>query len=55
VFKLAKAGERKTRDLGCVRCIKGQDGEVLVDEAEIKERWQSYFSRLFNGANEYSL
>ena len=47
--------EKKTRDLGCVRCIKGEDGKVLVEEAEIKERWWSYFSRLFNGENEYFL
>ena len=36
-----------------MRCIKGEDGKVLVDEAEIKERWRSYFVRLFNGENEY--
>jgi len=45
VFKLAKAREKKTRDLGCIRCIKGEDGKVLVEETEIKERWRSYFSR----------
>ena len=55
VFKLAKAGEKKTRDLRCVRCIKGEDSKVLVEEIEIKERWRSYFSKLFNGENEYSL
>ena len=55
VFKLAKAREKKTRDLGCVRCIKGEDGKVLVEELEIKERWRSYFSKLFNGENEFSL
>jgi len=54
VFKLARARKKKTRDLGCVRCIKGEDGKVLVEEAEIRERRQSYFSRLFNGENEYS-
>ena len=55
VFKLAKARENKTRDLGCVRCIKGENGKVLVEETEIKERWRSYFSKLFNGENEYSV
>ena len=54
VFNLAKARERKTRDLGCVKCIKGEDGKVLVEEAEIKDRWRSYFSGPFNGKNEYS-
>jgi len=55
VFKLTKAREKKTRDLGCVRCIKGEDGKVLVEETEITERWRRYFSRLFNGETEYSL
>jgi len=50
-----KAREKKTRGLGCVRCIKVRDGKVLVEETEIKERWRSYFSRLFNGENEYFL
>jgi len=39
VFKLVRAREKRSRDLGCVRCIKGGDGRVLVDEIEIRERW----------------
>ena len=49
VFKLARARERRTRDLGSIRCIKGEDGKVLVEDARIQERWQSYFCKLFNG------
>jgi len=37
VFKLARARERRTRDLDDVRCIKNKNGKVLVQEAEIKE------------------
>jgi len=55
VFRLARAREKKARDLVCMRCIKGEDGKVLVEETEIKERWRSYFARLFNGDNEYPL
>jgi len=33
-------GERKTRDLGDVRCFKDEDSKVLVQEAKIKERYQ---------------
>jgi len=29
VFKFARAREKKTRDLGCVRCIKGEDGIMV--------------------------
>jgi len=48
VFRLARAWERRTRDLGSVRCIKDDDGKILVEEPKIRERWQSYFSKLFN-------
>ena len=54
MFKLARAREKRTRDLGCVRCIKGEDGKVLVEEVEIRDRWRSYFSKLLNGEDEYS-
>ena len=49
VFKLARARERRTRDLGSVRCIKDDEGRVLVDEAKVQERWQGYFCKFFNG------
>jgi len=49
VFKLASARERKTRDLGVVRCIKDENGKVLTEDAKIKERWQMYFFKLLNG------
>ena len=49
VFKLARVRERKTRDLGVVRCIKDEDGKVLTEDAEIKERWQRFFAKLLNG------
>jgi len=54
VFKLVRARERKIRDLRCIRCIKGEDGRVLVEEMENRERWQSYFSSLLNGESETS-
>ncbi|XP_070036293.1 uncharacterized protein [Nicotiana tomentosiformis] len=48
LFQLAKARERKTRDLEQVRCIKDEEGRVLMEEAQSKQRWQSYFHRLLN-------
>ena len=49
VFKLARARERRTRDMSKVRCFKNGKGKVLVEEEEIKGRWQSCFFELFNG------
>ena len=37
-FKLARARERRTRDLGVVRCIKDENDKVLFKDAEIKEK-----------------
>ena len=48
VFKLARARERRNKDLGKVRYIKDENGSVLFMKAEIKERWQMYFPKLLN-------
>jgi hypothetical protein len=48
IFRLAKARERKTRDLTQVKCIKDEDGRVLVQDHDIKNRWEQYFQNLFN-------
>ena len=41
--------EKKTRDLGTIRCIKDQNHKVLVKDTDIKRRWKEYFDKLFNG------
>ncbi|KAG5576479.1 hypothetical protein H5410_056613 [Solanum commersonii] len=48
LYRLAKARERKARDLDQVKCIKDEEGKVLVDEISIKQRWQRYFHKLLN-------
>jgi len=35
VFKLARAMKRQTRDLNSVRCIKDEDGRVLIEDAKV--------------------
>jgi len=37
VFKLARARERRTRDLSSMRCVKDEDRMVLVEDAKLKE------------------
>ncbi|XP_019255167.1 PREDICTED: uncharacterized protein LOC109233758 [Nicotiana attenuata] len=48
LFRLAKPRERKARDLDQVRCIKDEDGRVLMGESHIKQRWQTYFYGLLH-------
>ena len=54
IYKMAKIRERKTRDVGQVKCIKDGANQLPVKDEEIKQRWQEYFDKLFNGENESS-
>ena len=31
-----------------MKCIKDKEGNVLVADEDIKERWKNYFHKLFN-------
>ncbi|XP_070008708.1 uncharacterized protein [Nicotiana sylvestris] len=48
LFRLAKAREKTTRDLDQVRYIKDEEGQLLIEDAQIKRRWQTYFHKLLN-------
>jgi len=48
-LKLARARERRIRDFDSIRCIKDENGRVLVEDAKVQERGQGYFCKLFNG------
>ncbi|XP_070049131.1 uncharacterized protein [Nicotiana tomentosiformis] len=55
LFKLAKARERKARDLDQVKCIKDEEGRVLLDGGLICRRWQTYFHSLLNEEGDKSI
>nr|GEX21568.1 hypothetical protein [Tanacetum cinerariifolium] len=46
IYKIAKAHERKRKDLGSIRYIKDESGQSIVDEEGT--RWGDYFFDLFN-------
>ncbi|GJS10701.1 aminopeptidase M1 [Tanacetum coccineum] len=48
IYKIAKARERRRRDIGNVRYIKDEGGRTLVREEDIRKRWGEYFYSLFN-------
>ncbi|GJS59504.1 retrovirus-related pol polyprotein LINE-1 [Tanacetum coccineum] len=48
IFRIAKARERRRRDLGDICFIKDEEGRTITDEKEIKKRWGEYFSSVFN-------
>ncbi|XP_075097966.1 uncharacterized protein LOC142175280 [Nicotiana tabacum] len=48
LYRLDKVRERKARDLDQVKCIKDEDGKVLMEEASTKQKWHTYFHKLLN-------
>ncbi|GKB80367.1 retrovirus-related pol polyprotein LINE-1, partial [Tanacetum coccineum] len=48
IFRIAKARQRRRRDLGDICFIKDEGGRTVTDEEKIKQRWGEYFSSLFN-------
>ena len=48
--------EKKSRDLGNIRCIKSEDQRVLVKDDEIKERWSIFVNCLMrNNTREHKI
>ncbi|KAL6513825.1 hypothetical protein OROHE_019281 [Orobanche hederae] len=47
IYKIARIKDRRTRDIGRVKCVKDVDHNVLVGDQEIRERWRTYFDNLF--------
>lgn len=43
LYRLSKTRERKGCDLHQVKCIKDDNGKVLVEEANIRQRCKTYF------------
>ncbi|XP_074342104.1 uncharacterized protein LOC141679522 [Apium graveolens] len=48
IYKLAKAGEMRQRDLGFFRFIMHEDAQVLIKDDDIKCRWYHNFRQLLN-------
>ncbi|XP_057526297.1 uncharacterized protein LOC130805539 [Amaranthus tricolor] len=48
IFKLAKARSRQKKDLGTMKFIKDEGGQVLLRQEDIKLRWHQYFAQLLN-------
>lgn len=53
VHRVVKHIIGKNRDVVGASCVKGSDGKILTDEAEVKERWKGYFEKLLNEEFEW--
>ena len=52
IFRIAAERNRKSKDVKAVRTVKDENGNVLKEDNEIKERWRGYFEKLMNEENE---
>ena len=48
IYKLAKTRTKKCKDIDTVKFIKGENGQTLMGDKNIKDRWKVYFQNLFN-------
>ncbi|XP_075085134.1 uncharacterized protein LOC142168355 [Nicotiana tabacum] len=55
LYMMTKVRERKARDLDQVRCIKDEDDRFLLEGAQIRQRWLSYFHKLLDEEGDMSI
>ncbi len=55
MFRIAKQMRKERKDVVGAKYVKDDDGSILVDEAEIMQRWRRYFSYLLNEENPFEL
>ena len=55
MFKIKKQIKNERKDAIGAKYIKYEDGRILVNEKETKERWRQYFETLLNEENPHVL
>lgn len=48
IYRIAKARQAKTRDIGNVRIVKAADGKVLYNNKDIMGRWKDHYETISN-------
>ena len=48
VFRVAKQLVRKNRDVVGARCVKDNDGKIVVEEDKLLEVWKEHYDRISN-------
>ena len=52
VYRIAKKRERSRRDIEECSYIKNRNGNILIEDEDIKKRWKDYFEELLNVEND---
>uniref|UniRef100_A0A7I4YVT3 Reverse transcriptase domain-containing protein n=1 Tax=Haemonchus contortus TaxID=6289 RepID=A0A7I4YVT3_HAECO len=48
IYRLAKARQRATRDIGVVKSVRNSEGAILRKPGEVRRGWKEYFDGLLN-------
>ena len=54
IFRIAKQKKKERKDIIGTNCLKGDNGELLVSEEQVSDRWREYFEKLLNEENEWN-
>ena len=57
IFRIAKQKKKERKDITDItdtNCLKGDNGELLVSEEQVSDRWREYFEKLLNEENEWN-
>ena len=52
IYRVARQRARTRQDVGDLKHIRDQQGEMLTEDKELKNRWRDYFENLLNFENE---
>ena len=54
LYRLARAREKKAKDVCHIKCMKDEVGIVLTEDKKIRNRWKGYFEKLMNEENDWN-
>ena len=54
IFRIAKQKKKERKDMMAINCLKGDNGNLLVSEEQVSDRWREYFEKLVNEENEWN-
>ena len=54
IFRIAKQKKKERKDITGTNCLKGDNGELLVSEEQVSDRWREYFEKLLNEENDWN-
>ena len=51
IYNLARTRQRRSKDIDRIVFIKDEQGTIMSEDKDIKERWKEYFNKLLNTKN----